>query len=255
MTSLAEVQQALVAFVLDHDRPAVRDHFASPLLAVEEILSVHRNNYRETLSEALAAIFPAIHTLIGGDCFEALVGAFVCAQPPISLVLSEYGADFPAFLAAQQILADIPYLADVARLEWAWNQAFHAPDAPALTPQALGHALEGGETIELLLHSSARLVASPHPVLAIWRLARSDAPDPALPTATEGGDHLLVLRPALKVLVRALDAGAFALLTALQAGQPLEAALAAAIQASPEFSPEGSLGSLVALGAFTIPTI
>jgi hypothetical protein len=203
----------------------------------------------------LAAIFPAIRTLIGADCFLTLTGAFVCARPPASPVLSEYGADFPDFLATQAALVDVPYLADVARLEWAWNQAFHAPDAPALTPQALGHALEGGEAVELILHPSAHLLASPHPVLAIWRLARRDDPDPAPLKATEGGEHLLVLRPANKVLVRALDAGAFALLAALQAGQPFEAALAAVIQASPEFSPEGSLGSLVASGAFAVPTV
>lgn len=255
MTSLPELQQALTAFILERDRTAVGDHFTSPLLSVEEILSVHRNTYRETLCEALAANFPAVFALVGADCFEALAVRFAQAWPPASPVLSEYGAAFPDFLASLAMLNAFPYLADVARLEWAWNQAFHAPDAAALTPQALGHALEDGETIDLILHPSTRLLASPHPVLAIWRLARSGDPEPALPMALQGDEHLLVLRPADEVLVRALDAGAFALLAALQAGQSFETALMAAVQVSPDFSPEGSLGSLVATGAFTVPTI
>jgi len=255
MTPLAELQQALAAIILDRDPTVAGNHFTSPLLAVEDILTVHRNTYHETLSDALAANFPAIHTLIGTDCFKALAGRFVRAQPPTSPVLSEYGADFPKFLASQAMLTEFAYLGDVARLEWAWNQAFHAADQPALTPQELCHALEAGKTVEFLLHPSVRLLTSPHPVLAIWRLARSDNPNPAAPMAVESGEHLIVLRPASEVLMRELDAGAFTFLAALQASQPVEAALVAAIQTSPGFSPEGSLGSLVAMGAFTAPTI
>jgi len=255
MTSLPELQQALTAFILDRDRPAVGNHFTSPLLSFEDVLTLHRNTYRETLSEALAANFPAVVALIGPDGFEALALRFSIAWPPASPVLSEYGAAFPDFLASQAILGDIPYIGDVARLEWAWNQAFHAPDAMALTPQALGQALENGETVDLHFHPSARLLASSPPVLAIWRWARRSDPNSAPPTAAAGGEHLLVLRPADEVLVRALDVGAFALLTALQAGRPLETALTAAAQVSPDFSPEGSLGALVAMGTFTVPTI
>ena len=46
---------------------------------------------------------------------------------PPQPVLAEYGAGFPDFVADYEPARGLPYLADVARLDWALNVAFHSP--------------------------------------------------------------------------------------------------------------------------------
>ena len=93
------------------------------------------------------------------------------SHPPQSPVLAEFGAGFAAFVEAFEPARIVPYLADVARLEMAWLEAFHAADAPALSAAAIEQALGSGADIARVVlqpHPSLRLVASRHPVFSIW---------------------------------------------------------------------------------------
>ena len=80
--------------------------------------------------------YPVTRRLVGDDFFRAMARAFVAAQKPRSPVLIHYGADFPAFVEAFEPAREIPYLTDVARLENAWVEAYHAAEAPALALEA-----------------------------------------------------------------------------------------------------------------------
>src|SRR6266542_3456863 len=72
-------------------------------------------------AEALATTFPTVQALVGEDFFRMLARAFVGQSPPNQPVLAEYGAGFPAFIAGHDAARDLPYLADIARLDWALN--------------------------------------------------------------------------------------------------------------------------------------
>lgn len=217
-----------------------------------DVLSIHRNNYRLGLAGALADTFPAVEALVGEDCFAGLAAAFARAHPPRSPVLSTYGADFPAFLNDCETVAALPYLGDVARLDWAWNGALHAADAAPATPASLAAALAVGGDVDLRPHPSLRPVALERGVFDLWRFARAPETFPDRVDIAPGPQFAVLVRPDLEVTAMAVDAGTHALLAALAAGAGLADALARTAPAAPPFNPEESLARLVALGAFTL---
>ena len=99
--------------------------------------NVYRNNVTVSLINALAATFPATQRITGVDFFRAMARFHVRATPPTSPLLFEYGHDFPDFIERYEYARAMPWLADVARIERAWLDAYHAADVKPLTPQAL----------------------------------------------------------------------------------------------------------------------
>jgi hypothetical protein len=156
------------------------------------------------------------------------------ASPPTSPLLFEYGRDFPAFIERYEYAQSMPWLADVARIERNWLDAYHAPDLPPLLPQDLAFVPpERLGEIVLVPHPATRIVFSPYPAVSIFAANRSS--DPVGPIGATGPESALVTRPALDVTVRTLPSGGFAFPDCLIKGETFGAAVAAAIAASPEF--------------------
>lgn len=131
----------------------------------------------------------------------------------------------------------------MARLEWAVHCAEAAADDDA-PPQGLQRLAQADPAAQWLwLRTGTALLASPHPVAAIWRAhqpAQADAPDrfDAVRQALAGGrgETALVWRRGWGVHVAALPPGDIVFTAAVLAGQPLGAALqAAASQAGFDF--------------------
>ena len=250
MAQQLNLQHLFAKYVLDGQPTDVDRHFKSSFIPAKDALEIHSNNYRLTLISTLADIFPAICNLVGEECFAAYARQYVKIHPPSSPVLSCYGANFPTYLAAQDLLSSAPYLKDVGRLEWAWNEAFHARNAETLTPDELHHAASYcDEDVTLALHPSVRLIRSPYPVTKIWLMARQ--PDEA-PQEIELNEpeNIVVLRPHNNVSFFTVDPGTYSMLVALAQNDGLASAIDEALKTSPEFSTEGSLGNLIARGAF-----
>lgn len=194
--------------------------------------NVYRNNVASSLTDALVAAFPAVHKLVGDAFFRAMAPLYLRAHPPASPVLSQYGAAFPRFLQGFQPVAHLRYLPDVARLEIALRESYHAADHTPLDPASIGTLPpEDLGALKLRLAPSARLLRSDWPVAAIWTRNMAD-PETALPA---GGQDVLVARAAFDPIPVALPAGAFAFFTALDAGEPLAAAAGIATLASDSF--------------------
>lgn len=94
-------------------------------------LAVQRNNVMISLVDALAHTFPVTLQLVGEEFFRAMAQVFVLAHPPRTRVLAHHGQALPSFIAQFPPAAGLPYLADVAQLEWQRLQALHAADASA----------------------------------------------------------------------------------------------------------------------------
>ncbi len=97
---------------------------------------VYRNNVTVSLIDALAAVYPATRRITGPDFFRAMARLHVRATPPSSPLLFEYGRGFPAFIAGYEHARPMPWLADVARIERAWLDAYHAADAEPLAAES-----------------------------------------------------------------------------------------------------------------------
>ena len=99
--------------------------------------NVYRNNVTVSLIDALAAVFPATQRITGVEFFRAMARFHIRATPPRSPLLFEYGHDFPDFIQRYEYAQPMPWLPDVARIERAWLNAYHASDVSALRGETL----------------------------------------------------------------------------------------------------------------------
>jgi hypothetical protein len=213
--------------------------------------NVYRNNVIVSLSEALGETFPAVKTLLGDDYFKALARAFVTAHPPASPVLIWYGAEFADFLSAFPPLQSYPYLGDVARLEWAWLQAYHAADEAALDPARLGDIdPQRLGDVRFTPHPAVHVVTSRWPV---WTIARANRfePDEAGAADLSEPQSVLITRPDMDVNVFLLRAGGAGFTLDLLQGHTLADAAGRAQEEDESFSLSDCLSDCLAAGAFS----
>ncbi len=212
--------------------------------------NVYRNNVTVSLINALVATFPATQRITGVDFFRAMARFHVRATPPTSPLLFEYGHDFPDFIERYEYAQAMPWLADVARIERAWLDSYHAADAEPLTPQALASILpEQLANIVLTPHPATRVLRSRFPAVSIFAANRSEGPVGSI-TETEPEDAL-VTRPRLEVTVRHLPSGGATFLLRLIVGETLGAAATAAFANYPQFDLSASIAGMIEAGAFT----
>lgn len=237
MPSLPEIQEAFARAILDGDPAAAAGLVIGPNgLAAQAALGVYRNSVFANYRSALAASFPVVEQLIGAECFGQAVEGFVCGHPSASGDLNDYGGEFPRFLAAYPPVAALAYLPDVARLEWAIDRARRAADAAPLDlGRIAGMPPERLPGTRLLPHPACALIASPWPVLHIWQVNQPDYPGDAAVDLDEGGDRLLVRRPADEPEIEPLPEADCTFLAALFAGATLGVAFEEALARFPEF--------------------
>jgi hypothetical protein len=235
MPTLPELQAAFRRGLLADDDAPIGAEIAGDGLAPAARLQVYRNHVLTTLTAALEATYPVVCRLVDRRFFGYAADRFIRDHPPQGPCLSEYGAELPDFLATFPPCRPLPYLADVARLEWAMNAARHADDVPSLDPAVLRALLpEALGDVTLRLDPTLSLVESPWPVDRIWEANQPEAEAPDRVDLDAGGVRLEVRRRGDAVVVRRLDPAPFALRRAILAGRSLEEAGAAALAAHPD---------------------
>src|SRR5271166_2610237 len=241
-------ETTIAAFAAALDDPAVPPPAGSLGRLAEadsRRFAVYRNNVAVGLIGALEARYPVARRIVGPDVFRALARSFTYANKPRSPVMIAYGGDFPEFLAEADPEIGRPYLADVARLENAWVEAYHSEDAAvaAIVDLAgLAPELLPGARIEL--HPAARLLRFATPAASIWAAHQGDA-EPAPPDRRQREDAL-VTRPGADVSVAVLPPGGYVFAARLQEGATLAEA-AEALSNPDEFG--SHLVGLVGAGA------
>ena len=211
--------------------------------------SVYRNNVTVSLVEALMATFPATVMIVGDEFFRAAASVYVRKDPPRSPVLISYGSGFPQFLETFEPARKLPYLADVARVEIAWVEAYHAADRPVLDPAALAAIPpEKLDNIRIEPHPSTRIVGSAFPIVTIWTMNRSGD---VAPVDMKVAETALITRPEMDVEVRRLPPGGRAFLEALCRGATLGEAAEAASKDCAEFDLAGNISGFLQAGVFS----
>lgn len=212
--------------------------------------SVYRNNVVAALVNALRVRFPVTEQLTGQHFFAGMAREYAGATRPGSPVLIGYGASFPDFIAGFAPARGVPYLADVARLENLWWDAYHAADASPVSASALAMVTpEQWAAMRFVLHPSVRLMASTHAVASIWHAHNGGAP--MAKVATEAAEHVLVSRPAAEVDLRVVSAESHAFMAQLLAGASLGDAVDAVSITHPDFDISTHLAGLLGLNIIT----
>jgi Putative DNA-binding domain len=212
--------------------------------------NVYRNNVTVSLIDALAATYPAVQRITGVEFFRAMARFHVRATPPTSPLLFEYGREFPAFIESYEHAQDMPWLADTARIERAWLDAYHAADVPPLSANVLA-AVPSDRLADLRFtaHPAARIVRSAYPAVAIFAMNRGEGPVTPLRSST--AEDALITRPDMEVAVRLLPPGGAAFLKSLIDGATLGAAAAAALTETASFDLPANIAGMIEAGVFT----
>ncbi len=246
---LAERQRGFAAAILDPARPMPDGLVGPDGEPGPKRFAVYRNNVVVGLTETLKDAFPAVHRIVGADFFRAMARAYVMVEPPRSPILLDYGAGFPDFIRQFEPAAVLPYLADVARIERAWTEAYHAPEASPIDPTAfMAIAPDQLPSARLMLHPSLRVVRSRFPALTIWQMNVADGVPAPVDLAADGED-VLVVRPSADVEVRSIPNGSLEFIQALADGKSVLAALEAALIANSHFDLSANLSDLMRAGA------
>lgn len=251
MLRLRELQLSFVEAVLAGNDVAIASQLKVRGGTPESRLKVYRNNTFSNLRAALADVYPVILRLVGEDFFKHAATHFIRAHPSTSGDLNDYGGGFGEFLAAFPPAAELPYLCDVARLEWAREKAYYAPDhAPFDLARLTTVPGERYGDMHFRLHPAASLLASPYPLLAIWETNQPDYTGDGYVDLGAGGVQLLITRRRLAVVHELLGPAEAAFLSSVAAGQALEAALGSAVEQGADFDLQASLARRVSLGDF-----
>jgi hypothetical protein len=223
--------------------PDFRDALLAPARAVPEGLvdgagrpagrrfNVYRNNVAVALTEALAAGFPATRKLLGAARFRAVAGAYLRQHQPSEPRMMRYGAGFPAFLDGDAALARHPYLGDVARLEYALRESYHAADPAPLEPAAMAVAPDELLALRPALAPPVRLLRARWPVFDLWAFTMAGGPRPA----RSAPQDVIVLRAGFDPAPHPLPPGGLAFLHHLTGDKPLSTAIRAALAEAPDF--------------------
>jgi Putative DNA-binding domain len=215
----------------------------------EKRLDVYRNNVFGGLTQALRLTYPAVHVLVGEAFFNHMTKGYIRDHVSISGDLTHFGSGFPAFLEGLPLAGDLPYLPDMAYLEWLCHLSYYAMDyAPLALERLASLPPERYDSLRFRLHPACYLFASGYPIHQIWRICQPDHAGNETVDISLGGANLIVQRTGLRVMPRPLGCGEFALLETFSAGQRFAEACSAALKAEPELDLPRSLQSFVAQG-------
>lgn len=245
--NLVQVQQAFAGALTDPLR-TIPEGLLGPSAWDAGRFAIHRNNIAVGLTEVLVSHFPVCQRIVGDRFFTWIAQEFVAEHKPATPWLMHYGDALPAFIESFEPAGDVPYLADVARLELAWIYAYNSAEQVSLSAEALKLlSLEEIMVARILLHPSAQFVRSPYPVATIW-FTHQPGNEPIALEACEAED-VLVVRPDAEVTMHRLPAGATIFLSAIEGNEPIGRAGELALAGSPEFDLGSSLVDLFTAGA------
>ncbi len=249
MPSLSELQSAFAAAVFGVGDTGVDRWVDAGALPAGERVAIYRRDVFHNLTEALRDVFPVVERLVGADFFAAAACRFIRAFPSPSGNLHGFGGEFPAFLGGYAPAASLPYLADTAQLEWLVHVVFHAADAAMFDVGRLAKiAVADYDRMRFTVAPTCRVLFSPYPVHRIWAANQPGCADTGVVELAEGEVRLAVRRAGFAIVLEPLEAGEFALLSALAAGESLGAAASRALVAEPAFDLSAALQRAVGDG-------
>ena len=217
-------QAAFAAALLDPDLPLPLGLVDPAGRPAQRRFNVYRNSVTQGLGAALETGFPAVLALVGPAFFRAMALRFLREHPPRGRIMMLYGAEFADFIAGFAPAQGLGYLADVARLEQALRESYHAEDATALPAVQLTQMSEADLLqARFRLAPSLRLLRSDWPIGSIWAAALGFGAPPQM-----HAEQVMITRKDFDPKPQVVSAEAYGFVVALQRGAPLHLALAEA---------------------------
>jgi hypothetical protein len=236
MPDLLDCQRDLAGALCDvRETARAARWLAGDMSLNERRLSIYRANVLAAATKALSAAYPVIRQVVGTTLFDELAREYQRCTPSTSGDLHEFGATFAEFVADGSAARSLPYLHDLARLEWAAHRAYGAADADRFDARALAQLPADRQSkIRFVWAAGTALIASAFPIVRIWRIHQADF-DGEFSVDWSAGEVALVAREGLRVTVHAVGTGDAAFVAGSMGGSALDAAAERALAGDPGF--------------------
>ncbi len=138
-------------------------------------IDIYAQMYYARLFEVVKGDFPRTAAILGCDRFHEVVSGYLGQHPSTHPSLRHLGRLFPAFLQSRLESVELPFLSELAALEWARVEVFDAPDAaPLLIEHLQTIQPEAWPALTFQLIPAFRLVKSQWPIHEIWKAAEEE---------------------------------------------------------------------------------
>ena len=257
MQSLRELQTGFATALFNSGAASAAPGIRADGISPATRLGFYRTNVIENYRKALSVTFSAVEKVVGSGFFGVLAAEYIRRYPSHSGDVGQHGDRFPEFLRSHRCSLELPYLADLAHLEWCIDESFNEAHADPIDLQRLaGVPEERCGQLRFHLAPSCRLMSATYPIDRIWDVCQPDQKGKATVDLDEGGVDLVIQRRGFAVVVEALGPGEFAMLMALSSGHDFAASYRHARSADDSFDPAAFLNRHVLSGVladFTLP--
>lgn len=225
--SLSEVQQWMKSRIQPFSQNLASSASDRPLLnpqggvTGEERMEVYAKGYRARIRESLAEVYEGVHHVLGSERFDELSELYARRYPSHNYNLNYAGRHLPELLPHFSASRSLPFLSDLAKLEWLVWEAFHSFDGAPLQPSQIQEIpMEEWENMKIVFQPSVRLITSDWPILDLWLARHRRAGEPPLDWVGRP-QRVLVGRKEDQVRCELLDSNQYRLLEGLLAGKSL----------------------------------
>jgi len=217
---LLDLQSQFLESIYEQKTDFLQHVVPSHHLSASQSLKIYQDSVYANLIIALSDIYPVCKALVGDEFFDAMAERYIHSQPPNSDRLDDYGANFFEFIAHFEPAKELPYLPDMAKLEWAGHCVFHAEDSDYAETNGLLQN-ESIDPMDLMASNIPALQALSldYAVHLLWQMHWEDNwqemdlhPQPT---------HLVVWRPESDIFINEIEASEQAWFTQLQSAVPL----------------------------------
>jgi len=163
--------QALISPASSVDHPKLYQGIQETHFDADQLLQIYRNNFVLSLTEALEVTFPVLQVMVGDEFFAQLAKAFIRTVPMSNAAVAEFGGALPDFMLDLEQLKEMPYLADLARFEWAYSVRINRiPTTEPFPYQGLSEVGEDDyERIHFMVNPDITLFQSPWAIIELFR--------------------------------------------------------------------------------------
>lgn len=246
MSSFAQLQSRMTQAIFKGHSAEIEDALVAGRADPARRFAIYRNNTFLSLTAHLKTVFPVTARLGDERFFAYAANEFIRRSPPREPRLSNYGAEFPKFLASFQASRATPILAEMARLEWTVQSALVANALPAIGLATLIEAGSEAAQARFDLQPGLNFVLSHWPLASLWA-----ASGEVLAPLARQQTRLAVWREGDSVRVVELSKARLALWRALARGLSLELAADRAVARDPSFDFTAELRGLFGAGLVT----
>ena len=214
MPGLRQLQQSFLGYLLGTPTRVVEHIESTPDTSAQQRLDIYATGYRLRLKEAIGTDYERLHFYLGDEQFEQLLDAYIDRYKSTHTSLRYYSQHMEELLTTQKPFSEVPELAEIGRIERAFNDSFDAADCATVDLQRLAQLeAEDWPELQFKFHASLQILPLKYNSFPVWKaLSEEQAPPPL----TKEASTWIIWRKGLVSRYRTLvDAEAHALNAAI----------------------------------------